>query len=188
MKLVGQLTALLILCNNGLAQVKEIDERWITVSYPLKWEAPPRETGLKIKTAAAAIMVLYPSGDFAEVRCHLIRQSNGRVNIPRNPGHTVATGTWNLSGDVLSITSHVVYTDALPIGKPIPGPETTTQFKAQVHDRYWLIANSNTRFRPMPQFTDLEFLRTVITCDRSFWDGHSWQDGAVSPRVSELNK
>lgn len=78
MKLVCQLVALLA-CSNAIAQMSPIDERWITVSYPLKWKAPPREIGSKVKTAEADIMVLYPSGEFAEILSNAVAVSERRT-------------------------------------------------------------------------------------------------------------
>jgi hypothetical protein len=171
----------MLLHGSAIAQVRPIEQQWVLVRQPLKWESPPREIGLSTKTAPAEVVVLNPSGAFAIVYCYLIRQKDGAISISRGDSHTVAVGTWKREQNSITVRSRVVYTDALPIGKPIPGPETKNQFTASFRAREWRLGSGAGSYKPLSRLEDLEFLATMIRCDRSYWDGHKWIDGIDLP-------
>jgi hypothetical protein len=132
----------LVFCSLCLAQIKRIDHRWVFVSQPLSWNSPPPEIENRTKWASAGLIVLYPSGDFGEVRCTLYRSSDGHMSVSRGDSHIVRVGTWSSRGKAISIKARVVYTDGLPIGKPVPGPELIITMTRAVRGNGWHLAGS----------------------------------------------
>lgn len=174
--------AALVFLSVSAAQIEHIDPRWVFVSHPLKWSAPPPEIENRKEAATAGIVVFYPSGQFAEVWCTLYRVGNGRVSISRGDSHVVRVGTWSKIGDRTTVKARVVYTDGLQMGKPIPGPETILTMKLQGVDMYRVeSSNPTSEFRRLPQLRDMDFLAAMIACDRSFWDGQKWVEPASLP-------
>ncbi len=173
----------LLLCCVSSGQIKRIEPRWVVVSHPLKWEAPPPEIENRTLAASAGVMVLYPNGNFGEVWGTLYRVKGGRVSISRGDSHVVRVGTWSKTGDRIIVKARVVYTDALQIGKPIPGPETTLTIKKPHGVDVWRVESSNpaSEFRRLPELRDMDFLAAMIACDRSFWDGEKWVEPAPLP-------
>jgi hypothetical protein len=177
---------LLLLCSVAAAQIDVIQRDWVLAGQPLKWEAPPRKIQSTKRAALADLIVLYPSGTFAQVSCYLFRQPNGHISISRGDSHAVILGNWILTGRVVLAKARLVYADALLIGKPIPGPEMTFQLKVTSRGgARWLQRDGRT-FKPLPNLSDLEFFAAVVNCDRSFWDGHEWQEGMQLPCMSPL--
>lgn len=112
------------------------------------------------------MLVLYPSGDFAEVWCYVIRHTDGSVSISRGDSHSVAIGKWQLEGNDVRITSQVVFRDVLitdvTTGKAVPEVEKTFQLKATRHAGYWHLAGNGKGYAPLPNFKDLEFLAAFV--------------------------
>jgi hypothetical protein len=182
MKTAFGLCALLLCCVSS-AQIKRIEPRWVLVSHPLKWEAPPPEIENRKSAASAGVMVLYPNGDFGEVWVTLYRIKGGRVSISRGDSHVVRLGTWSKTGDRITVKARVVYADALQMGKPISGPETILTMKAPKGVDVYRVEGSNpaSEFRRLPELRDMDFLAAMIACDRSFWDGQTWVEPASLP-------
>src|ERR1019366_10110387 len=88
-----------------------------------------------IKTAAADLIVLYPTGQFAGVSCLLIKGSNGFVSISRGDGEIVRIGKWLQKGNTIQVKSQIVYRTGPIIGRAIPEDEVTEQFKRSAKDR-----------------------------------------------------
>ena len=183
MKSAFSLCALLLCCLSTTAQIRRIDPRWVLVSYPLRWEAPPPEIENRKEAASGGVIVLYPSGEFGEVWSTLYRLKDGKVSISCCDSHLVRIGTWSKAGDRVTIKARVVYTDALPNGKPIPGPETTMAIIRSPGTDVWRVEGDlNLReFRHLPALRDLGSLASMIACDRSFWDGQKWVEPAALP-------
>ncbi len=173
--------AALLLHDRAVGQTWPIRPDWVLVRHPLKWESPPREPKLNKKIAQAEIIVLNPSGAFATVFCFLIRQKDGAISISRGDSHTVSVGTWKKERESITVRSRVLYTDGLPIGKPIPGDEIESHFTASSRGGRWRLASPTGAYEPLQRLEDLEFLATMIACDRSYWDGHKWIDGIDPP-------
>lgn len=177
----------LLLCVSSLfcpsADLKHLEPHWVFVGHPLRWELPPPEVDSRASVASGAIIVLYPSGDFGEVWCTLFRAEDGRVSISRGDSHLVRVGRWSLEEGKLLIRARVVYTDALPVSKPVPGPETMTSMSRAPRPDTWTVNRYGDvrEFRRLPQLTDLTFLATMIACDRTSWDGTKWVERAESP-------
>jgi len=67
-----------------------IKPEWAVFSSSLKWESPPPELHSKIKSARARILVFFPSGEYGEVYCLLIRQGAvvyGIITLKTYPRH-----------------------------------------------------------------------------------------------------
>ena len=171
--------AVLLSCTRATAQpqLRHVDAHWVTIWQPARWESPPPELGSRIKTGPAHIMVLYPSGDFGLVACYLIRQTDGAVTISRGDGFVVKLGAWKTANGAVTITSRTVYREIVLPGETIPGPEGVERFRGVFRDGNWYLAADKKRFRPMRGFSDLNFLATVIACDREYYDGEKYLDG-----------
>lgn len=172
---------LLLGCTSAVAEIEPIQRDWVLVSQPLKWRSPPRKVHSSTKYAAADLIVLNPTGSFAQLFCVLYRQHNGDITISRGDSHSLRVGKWTIVGTVLSAKDRLVYADALPIGKPVPGPEMTREFELLSRDGSGWLVQSGKTFKPLAGLSDLEFLAAVISCDRSFWNGSQWQDTALQP-------
>jgi hypothetical protein len=154
-------------------QIRQTSQGWVLVAQPLKWESPPPEAGLKIKTAPAEIIVLYPSGDFGAVFGLLIRQRDGSIQLCNGDGHIVSIGKWKRDGDTIRITFRVVYADVLTRGVPIPGPETIRKLTATNEMGNWRSDDEGKVFKHLANFRSQDFLSVVINCDRTNWDGQT---------------
>jgi hypothetical protein len=163
------------------AEVPAIQPDWVLVRQPLKWQSPPRKLHSKSKTARAEVIVLNPSGAFAAVYCFLIRQQDGAITISRGDSHSVTAGTWRATGPTVSVKSRLVYADVLPIGKPVPGAESASQFVISLRGGSRTLKRDGAVFKRLAGLRDLEFLAATVACDRTFWDGSKILDGAVSP-------
>jgi hypothetical protein len=164
------------------AQIERIAPAWVFVSHPLRWESPPPEIDNRNEAASATIMVLYPSGKYAEVSCTVYRGEDNRPSISRGDSHVVRIGTWERTGRVLSIKARTVYADVLPIGKPIPGSEMrTTMERTNGMDGWRVQSREGTIFRPFAEFQELDYLAATLACDRSFWNGHQSAEPARLP-------
>jgi hypothetical protein len=150
---------------------------WIFVSRPLRWESPPRALHLKQKEARADLVVLYPTGQFAGVSCFLIKGPNGRVKISRGDGDVVRVGKWQPEGAGVLAKSQVVYRTVTIEGRSIPETEINERFSRPTPGR---LRNSKVDYRNLREFSDLEYLDTLIRCDRSGWDGHAERKDFVS--------
>jgi hypothetical protein len=154
------LLVFLALAHAAVGQTAKLDPSWVYVSHPLKWEAPPRKVHLNIKTASAEIVILYPSGELSVVGCLLIKQRDGRVTISQGDGEVVKAGSWTSDGDVLNLTSRVVYRTVARIGtengQPNPEPEVR-QVLQKTANSLW--QERKRRYAHLPEFDDLESLR-----------------------------
>jgi hypothetical protein len=160
------------------AQERGVQFDWLFVSHPLRWEPPPRTSHSKIKTAAADLIVLFPTGQFAGVSCLLIKQSDGAITISRGDGDVVRIGQWQPEDGGVRAKSQVVYRTVTIIGRAIPEQEVSEQFKKSATDR---LRGSRWEYRRLQRFSDFEYLDTLIRCDRSGWDGHTERKDFVPP-------
>ena len=154
-----------------------IKPEWVVFSSSLKWESPPPELHSKIKSARARVLVFFPSGEYGEVYCLLIRQEDGSVSISRGDGEVVAIGTWQQQDNDVVIRSRIVYRTVVIIGRPIPEAESVESLKA-AKERYWTVWDDKGRYAEMPPFKDWGYLATLIRCDREYFDGEKQTDGA----------
>lgn len=180
-----QLLLLLFLASLCAAQ-SNIQPEWVVVSSPMHWESPPPELHTKIKSASATIRVFFPSGEYGEVSCYLIRQGDGSISISRGDGEVVAIGSWQQQDNDVVIRSRVVYRTVVIIGKPIPEAESIESLKA-AKERYWTVWNDKGRYAALPQFKDWEYVATLIRCDREYFDGEKQTDG-IQPCAPQSQK
>ncbi|HJT68800.1 MAG TPA: hypothetical protein VJ731_01300 [Terriglobales bacterium] len=165
----------LLLASLCAAQSKMKPE-WAVFSSSLKWESPPPELHSQIKSASARIVVFFPSGEYGEVYCYLIRQGDGSVSISRGDGEVVGTGTWSQKGNRITVKSRIVYRTVVITGKPIPEAETIDSFTG-AKEHYWTVSDDNGRYTALPHFKDWEYLADLIKCDREYFDGKKRIDG-----------
>jgi hypothetical protein len=158
-------------------QETQIRPEWAVFSSPLKWESPPPELQSKEKTAPARIRVFFPSGDYGQVGCYLIRQEDGSVSISRGDGFVVAIGKWKQDRAKVLVSSRVVYRTVVIMNRPIPEPESTEQFIAEKGTYTTTQGEKQRRYAPMPKFKDWGFLADLIRCDREYFDGKKHVDG-----------
>jgi hypothetical protein len=168
--------AALLLCSSGIGQVQPIDTRWVFVGKPVEWQSPPPEVGTKTKTGFAEVMVFYPSGEYGNVACYLMQPGKGSIGISRGDSHVVKVGTWRQRDGEVEVTSRTVYADVLVSGRPIPGSTTVERYiKTAAHGLRRI--KDKKQFVRLPRLLDLEFLATLISCDRAYWDGQGPLDG-----------
>jgi hypothetical protein len=170
------------------AQVKiePIELEWAAFSSPLHWESPPPELQSKTKTASARIRVLFPSGEYGEVFCLLVRQGDGSVSISRGDGEVVAIGSWKQEGDHVAVHSRIVYRTVVIFGRPIPEAETVEHLKAR-KSQYWTIWDDKGRCVPLRHFKDWGYLASLIRCDREYFDGQKRTTG-TQPCMSQFEQ
>ncbi len=89
----------------------KLDPLWIYISKDICWEPPPKEIVEDMGVfydGDGSLMILYPSGELAVVRCEL--RKDGRTSQPSLNGvvsFSVATGTWSRNSDgTLTTVSH----------------------------------------------------------------------------------
>jgi hypothetical protein len=133
---------------------------------------------LKQKEADADLVVLYPSGQFAGVSCFLIKGPNGSITISRGDGDVARLGKWQPEGSGVPTKSQVVYRTVTIEGRSIPETEINERFSRSTPTR---LRNSQFEYRDLKGFSDLEYLDTLIRCDRSGWDGHAERRDFVPP-------
>lgn len=166
----------MLICMPLVAQVRKIESSWVIASQPIKWESPPRKLHLGIKTGVAELVVLYPTGEYGLLGCYLIRQADGTISISRGDSHVVGIGTWKRSGKEVTVTSRTVYRDVLITGRPLPDAVEVESF-TEVGERAYRRTKDRRLFTPIERLRDLEFLSTLISCDRTYWDGHKPIEG-----------
>jgi hypothetical protein len=87
----------------GMIGKSRLDPHWIYVSEDIRWELPPKDIlkeGGAFYDGAGYLMILYPSGELAVVRCDL--RKNGKTSQLSLNGvvsFSVATGTWSRNSD-----------------------------------------------------------------------------------------
>ncbi len=156
----------------SFAQITNVQPQWAVVSSALNWESPPPEAELRIQTADAEIMVFFPDGTFAAIRCLLIREESGSIGISRGDGERVRVGKWSLMDTALTVKSRVVYATVRIPGQPIPSADSEKQLTAQRDASGWSISNAEERYVPLPPgFRDWDYLSSLIRCDRDYYDG-----------------
>ena len=156
---IACVSLILLALDAAVAQTAKIDPAWVYVSQPLNWENPPETLHLEIKTSAAEIIVVYPSGQLAMVACSLIQQHNGKITISKGDREVISSGSWTNDGDSLILTSHVVFRTFRLInsktGKPVAEPEVIKVLNKQ-HDS--LQDDKKRLFTHLKTFDDIEFL------------------------------
>jgi hypothetical protein len=155
---------------------QRVKPEWAVFSSPLKWESPPAELQAKYKSARSRIRVFFPSGEYGEVSCYVIRQGDGTVTISRGDGDVVGIGNWKVEGERVVISLRIVYRTVVIMGKPIPESELVERLKVSKR-RYWTVWDDNEQYTPLPQFKDWTYLATLIRCDREYFDGKKQVDG-----------
>ncbi len=114
---------------------------------------------MRIKTAPADLIVLYPNGRFAGVSCLLIRQADGSISISKGDGQIVRTGEWLQRDKTILVKSRVVYRTVAIMGRAIPEPEVSEKFERPAARR---LRSSKSEYRGLQQFADLKELNTLI--------------------------
>ena len=112
-------------------QTDAIAPDWVFISTPLKWQSPPPNAELHIRTTPATLLVVYPSGKYAAVSCLLIQQKDGAVTISHGDGYVVRSSTWKMVSDKLSANASVVFRTVSRIGNTEPEPSQNEQFKIE---------------------------------------------------------
>lgn len=167
----------LLLCSPGIGQIQPIDTRWTLVSELVEWKSPPPEIGTKTKTGFAEVIVFYPSGEYGYVACYLKQPRKGAISISRGDSHLAAVGTWHEREGEVEVISRTVYADAAVSGQAIPGSPRIERY-LKIGATGLRRIRDKKRFAPLPRLQDLEFLATLISCDRAYWDGQKYLDGA----------
>ncbi len=127
---------LLLAVAGAAAQAGPIDPNWVYVT-PVKWLHAPK--GIDERQGFAQVLVLYPEGQFVEVRASLIQMDKTKaVGFSAGDGILLRAGTWSRTDDhVIRIHSRDTVADEHDVGvrrcdvtgktcdyvpRPIPGP------------------------------------------------------------------
>jgi hypothetical protein len=180
------LLALFLLDQSAKSQVREIQLDWLKIHKPSRWITPPKELELHERTGSAELLVFYPDGQFGYLACYLIQTEKGRTVISRGDGLVVGTGHWTRFGDRLSVDSRIVYRVVTMTGRSIPEPWQTETFFTKRNGSLTRLKD-NSRFGSLSNFSDLEFLAGVLSCDRRYWDGQKDVDGP-QPCMTQVPK
>ena len=157
--LLQVLLAFFLTSGNATTQNTHIQPQWVLVGWqPLNWQSPPSGAEPHIKTSQADILILNPSGDFAEVYCLLIRQKDGSVLISNGDGEVVAVGHWQQDRNAVSVTSRVVYRTVRLVGKTMPESEQNRTFSLQEVRGIRELKTDGHVYRPMAKLVDLDKL------------------------------
>jgi hypothetical protein len=122
----------------------------------------PPETGIRIQSAPAIIIVLFPNGQCSDVCCILIRQGDS-VDVSHGDGFVVRSGTWKAADDRLEAPSSVVFRTANIKGKPLPEPSITEKFTVrQSNGREVILDSRGRKYAPSSKFKDMEELGAIV--------------------------
>ena len=122
--------------------------------------------------------MFFPSGEYGEVYCYLIRQGNGSILISRGDGDVVGIGAWKQEGSRVAVNSRIVYRTVVFTGKPIPEPETIELLEVK-KGRFWTVWDDKGHYIALSRFKDWGYLASLIRCDRSYFDGTKETDGVL---------
>jgi hypothetical protein len=118
-----------------------IDRNWV-YQTALHWVHAVPAAGIDERTTYATIMVLYPTGQFAEVSAALLEHGREKsVTLSNQDGLILRAGTWSRTDDrVIRIQARELFrstrspervhcapdgTDCTPVKHPLPGPLVT---------------------------------------------------------------
>ncbi len=76
------------------AQTGPVDEHWLYITNPLKWERGYRPGQPAPKLANALILVLDPGGSYYALWCSLFRKADESLTIEYSEGYTLLAGSW----------------------------------------------------------------------------------------------
>jgi len=91
------------------------------------------------------------------------------ISLSRGDGDTVRIGSWREENLTVIAKSSIVYRTVPIMGRAIPEAETTERFERLAGNRFRI---SKLEYRSLPGLSDLDYLQSLIRCDRSGWDGH----------------
>jgi len=168
------------------SNIAPVNPEWAVFSSPVKWESPPPELHSKTKAGPARIRVFFPSGEYGEVFCLLIRQEDGSISISRGDGDVVGIGTWKQDSNHISVNSRIVYRTVVISGRPIPEAQTT-EYLTATKGRYWTVRDDKGRYVGVERFKDWGYLASLIRCDREYFDGEKRTDG-IQPCAPQPEK
>jgi hypothetical protein len=76
------------------AQICRLENEWLYLSDPLKWERGYRPGDAPPELAEARILILEPQGTFIDVSCVVYQRSDGKLSILYSEGYTMGAGNW----------------------------------------------------------------------------------------------
>lgn len=135
----------LLLTSAAIAQTQTppspISANWVYMT-PLHWVHAVPAAGIDERTTYATIMVLYPTGQFAEVSAALLEHGREKsVTLSNSDGVILSAGTWARTDErVLRIQSRELFrsnrsperiqcdpngANCSPVKHPLPGPLVT---------------------------------------------------------------
>ena len=118
-----------------------LDPNWVYVT-PIRWVHAIPAAGIDERTTYATIMVLYPTGQFAEVSAALLEHGREKsVTLSNSDGLILRAGTWSRTDErVIRIQARELFrstrspervhcdpdgTNCTPVKHPLPGPVVT---------------------------------------------------------------
>lgn len=144
------------------SQVETIAPEWVVVTTPLIRTSPPTNTGLRIRSSPATLLVFYPSGKYAAMSCLLIQQKDGGVTISNGDSHVVRIGRWGQNANGIVAFSIEVSPTISISGDTQPEPTLVEEFSVrQVKGKRQLRVGPQ-RFTPLAQFADFAKLAALI--------------------------
>jgi hypothetical protein len=170
------MTALLLACfiilSSSAAQGPRLDERWLYVSDPLRWERGYRPGEPPPELAQARILILEPSGTFASIWCSIYQRPDGRFSIIYSEGYTMTAGEWAREQKQILVRYHTIYSNVLTTDRFAEEEKQETMEYAPAEEpgrlASWLRSPEfDTRFVPLIRLDDLNGLADVIAFHKS---------------------
>lgn len=144
-------------------QSTTIMPEWVFISTPLKWQPAPAKLGVRVHIAPAALIVLYPHGEFAELDCVLIQQKDTSIAISHGDRFVVRRGTWRATEDKLEANASVVFRTVPIVDQPMPEPPVTEHFTIkQSNGRKEIQESGGKNYEASPKFNDLHELMAAV--------------------------
>lgn len=151
--------------------IQKIDLHWVFVNDNLVWESPPKELRKTYVLAENAVLViLYPTGSFAEVSCTLFGdRKSGRLSICRGCGFSISKGTWTRNADnSFWVKFRLVYRPVLIENRPLPESEVEQRWvpRGRSEGRIAAVVQAPAgKYIPLSNLYNLDFLSNIIASE-----------------------
>ena len=138
-----------VLAVSARAQTAPIDSNWV-YNTPLHWVHAVPAAGIDERTTYATILVLYPTGQFAEVSAALLEHGREKsVTLSNSDGLILRQGTWSRTDErAIRIQARELFrstrsperihcdpggANCTPVKHPLPGPMVTETCALEGH-------------------------------------------------------
>jgi hypothetical protein len=149
-----------------LTATPNINLEWVYINNNLVWESPPSELHKTYQYADNThIVVLYPSGEFAQVSGTLLRdKETGHLSLCEGCGFSIFKGVWHLENSgKLNVRKKLVYGQLRPAKD---SEEVNESWKMDGESKVRLalrLHSPTTTYKPLKHLENLGLLSQLIT-------------------------